>query len=292
MIPDWLQPFAELDPELRDRLLNTILLVVVLLFLRWVSLRILRRGVTDPQGRYRWRKNISYATAILAILLVGRLWSSGLRQLGTFLGLVTAALAIALREPVTNLAGWLFILWRRPFRVGDRVQVSGVAGDVVDLRLFQFTVFEIGNWVGGDQPTGRIVHVPNAKVFSDTLANYSRPFPFIWNEVAVLITFESNWRKAKGLLSEIAVRQSVSPDRTHFHETGTYSIARLTEEPQVITSVEDSGVLLTIRYACDPRRRRMTAQAVWEDVLSAFEAAGDIDLAYPTKRIVGVKVEG
>src|SRR5207247_865051 len=93
-----------------------------------------------------------------------------------------------------------FILWRRPFEVGDRVQIGPHAGDVIDLGLFQFTLNEIGAWVNADQSTGRIIHVPNGKVFTDPVANYNKGFRYIWNEVPVVVTFESDWRKAKQIL--------------------------------------------------------------------------------------------
>ena len=95
----------------------------------------------------------------------------GLRSLGTFLGLLSAGLAIALKDVVASMAGWIFILWRRPFQLGDRIQIGDRAGDVVDLRLFQFTLLEIGNWVDADQSTGRSIHVPNGAVFTEPLFN-------------------------------------------------------------------------------------------------------------------------
>src|SRR3989441_12617332 len=110
-----------------------------------------------------------------------------------------SGLAIALKDPVTNLAGWIFIVWRRPFEVSDRVEIGGHKGDVIDIRLLQFTLNEIGNWVNADQSSGRIIHIPNGKVFTEPVANYDKGFKYIWNEVPVLVTFESDWRQAKAI---------------------------------------------------------------------------------------------
>ncbi len=104
------------------------------------------------------------------------------------MGLFTAGLAIALKDPLTNLAGWLFIVFRKPFIVGDRIQIGPHAGDVVDIRPFQFTILEIRNWVDADQSTGRMIHLPNAKVFVEAQANYSLGFNYIWNEIVVRLT--------------------------------------------------------------------------------------------------------
>ncbi len=285
--------FGDLDPAIREQLLNTVVLLAVLLGGRWLALRLVLTQVDDPEARYRWRKGLTYATAILTVILVGWIWSSGVARLGTFLGLLTAALAIALREPVTNFAGWIFILWRRPFKLGDRIQISGHAGDVVDIRVFQFSLMEIGNWVKAEQPTGRIVHIPNGKVFTEPQANYDSAFPFIWNEVPVLITFESDWRAAKRLLEEIVTRRALPADEvTERLQTSAYAITRMAGAPAVITTVESSGVLLTLRYLCNPRQRRATTEAIWEDVLAAFGERDDIDFAYPTTRFYDNPVEG
>ena len=101
------------------------------------------------------------------------------------------------------MVGWCFILIRQPFKVGDRIQIGKVAGDVIDIRFFNFQLNEIGNWVDADQSTGRIIHIPNGIVFTEPQANYTAGFQYIWNEIPVLVTFESDWKKAKQLLTDI-----------------------------------------------------------------------------------------
>jgi small-conductance mechanosensitive channel len=228
--------------------------------------------------------------------MVGTIWLEGLRSLGTFLGLLSAGVAIALKDVVASMAGWIFILWRRPFQLGDRIQMGDRAGDVVDLRLFQFTLLEIGQWVDADQSTGRIIHVPNFLVFTEPLFNYTAQFEFIWNEVPVLITFESDWRRAKGLLQGIlddrvgeTVRDAERAMRTASRKFMIH-FRKLT--PIVYTSVEDSGVLLTLRFICRARERRGAAQDVWEAILDCFGGEPAIDLAYPTTRMYHNMLEG
>lgn len=272
------------------------MVIVIVAVAQRLVLTVVFRRVHDVRARYRWRKTTSYFAVPIALLIVGRIWFAGFESLATYLGLVSAGIAIALKDPLVNLAAWGFIMWRRPFDVGDRVQIGGHAGDVIDLRIFQFTLLEIGNWVDADQSTGRIIHVPNGKVFTESLANYSKGFNYIWNEIPVLITFESNWQKAKGILMDLAQRhaahltQAVEDDIKRV--TQRFMIFYTTLTPTVYTSVADSGVLLTIRYLCAPRERRGTAQALWEDILKAFAASGDIDLAYPTRRFYDNRTEG
>jgi hypothetical protein len=210
--------------------------------------------------------------------------------------LLSAGLAIALQDPIVNLAGWLFIIWRRPFVVGDRIQIGDHRGDVIDIRIFQFSLLEIGNWVDADQSTGRVIHIPNGKIFREAQANYSQGFQFIWNELPVLVTFESNWKKAKEILQSVAERHA-----QHFSASAEEQIRQAARKflifythltPAVYTSVADSGVLLTIRYLCELQTRRGTAQAIWEEILERFAGADDIDFAYPTSRFYDNPAEG
>ena len=285
---DWLQAHLGMNPELQTRLLTTLAAIVGLWIVHRVVLAVVYRRVHDPRIRYRWRKTFTYVLYAAGIVIVGRMWFAGMRDLTTILGFISAGLAIALKDPVSNLAGWAFILWRRPFEVGDRVQIGPHAGDVIDLGLFQFTLNEIGAWVNADQSTGRIIHVPNGKVFTDPVANYNKGFRYIWNEVPVVVTFESDWRKAKQILGKIAVKHAehltAQAEQDLLAASQQYLINYRKLTPIVYTSVVDYGVQLTIRYLIEPRKRRGTEHAIWEDILTEFAAAPDIDLAYHTTR--------
>ena len=180
--------------------------------------------------------------------------------------------------------------------MGDRVQIGSNAGDVIDIRVFQFTLMEIGNWVGADQSTGRVIHIPNGRVFTESLANYSKGFQYIWNEVAVLITFESNWRKAKEILLGIGAKHaeelSATAEERVRRAARKFMIFYTKLTPTVYTAVKDSGVLLTIRYLCEPRKRRDSEEAIWEDILTKFAGCDDVDFAYPTRRYYDNLLEG
>ncbi len=292
----WVEGVTGMGPATQNNVLFSLLTVVVIYGLRRIILRVVDRRVEDPRIVYQWSKSSSYVALLLSLLLVGTIWLDGLRSLGTFLGLLSAGVAIALKDVVASMAGWIFILWRRPFQLGDRVQVGTRAGDVVDLRLFQFTLLEIGNWVDADQSTGRIIHVPNLVVFTEPLFNYTAQFEFIWNEVPVLVTFESDWRKAKqvlqGILDEQVGETVKEAERAMRTATKKFLIHFRKLTPKVYTSVEDSGVLLTLRFICRAREKRGRAEQIWEAVLDAFGEASEIDFAYPTTRMYHNLVEG
>jgi len=284
---EWLQLHG-VSPELQAKLELTVLVIASLWIVRRIVLGLAYRGVTDAWGRYRWRKAVTYVALAVGIILVGRTWFVGMQTLATFFGLLSAGLAIALKDPVADLAAWAFIVWARPFEVGDRIQIGAHAGDVIDLRLFQFTLNEIRNWVDADQSTGRIIHINNGRVFTEPLANYDKGFKYIWNEVPVLITFESDWRKAKEILNRIAFKHAehltAKAEQDLLAASRQYLINYRKLTPIVYTKVVDSGVQLTMRYLIEPRKRRGTEHAIWEEVLTEFAACKEVDLAYHTVR--------
>ena len=274
----------------QGRVFISVLVIIILFVLRRALLAVIGRRVEDPASRYRWAKSSAYTASLIGLAVVIQIWFVALRSLSTFLGLLSAGLAIALRDLVADFAGWLFILFRRPFDLGDRIQIGAHAGDVIDRRIFQFSIMEIGNWVGADQSTGRVIHIPNQRVFLEPLANYSAGFPYLWNELKVLVTLESDWKKAKTLFAQITkeitkdvVEEAQGPRK---EEDQRFLIHYRTLTPTVYTSVEESGVLLTVRYLCRPRERRGTSEALWEEILQAVSRTEGIELAYPTQRLV------
>jgi small-conductance mechanosensitive channel len=280
---DWLQRTIGISAATATKIEATLLVVFALWLLRRITLAIVWRRTHDALMRYRWQKGTKYVTSPIGLLLVGRIWFEAFQGVATFLGLFAAGIAISLRDIFVNLAGWVFLMWRRPFALGDRIQVGQHAGDVIDIGLFQFTLNEIGNWVDADQSTGRIMHIPNGKVLNEAIANYGEGFQYIWNEIPVLVTFESDWEKAKRLLLDIVRRDSEEiarqAERSVRETSRKFMIFYTNLTPTVYTSVHDSGILLTLRYLCEPRRRRVTEQQICEDILREFAKHDDLNLA-------------
>jgi len=284
---DWLAKIFTYS-SIQVKFIATFIAILVFIFIRRFVLKIVFKKTDDALIRYRWQKTSSYIIYVFALIVIGRIWFKGIQSIATYLGLLSAGVAIALKDPLTNITGWFFILSRTPFAVGDRIQVGVHSGDVIDINFFKFTLMEIGHWGEGEQSSGRIIHIPNGKVFTETLANYGKGFKYIWNEVPVLVTFESDWKKAKKILNQISIKHAEHVSKAaarKFKETSKlFMMYKPDFNPQVYTKVEDSGILLTIRYLCNPRKRRITSQMIWEDILDEFANYENIDFAYPTTR--------
>jgi len=288
---DWLTRIFTYS-SIQVKFIATFAAILIFIILRKIILKIVFRNTSDALIRYRWQKTSSYIIYAIALIVIGRIWFKGIESIATYLGLLSAGVAIALKDPLTNIVGWFFILSRTPFAVGDRVQIGLHSGDVIDINFFKFTLMEIGHWGEGEQSSGRIIHIPNGKLFTETLANYGKGFKYIWNEIPVLVTFESDWKEAKSILNKISIKHAEHVSKAagrKFKETSKlFMMYKPDFNPQVYTKVEDSGILLTIRYLCNPRKRRITSQMIWEDVLDSFAEKKNIDFAYPTTRFYNI----
>lgn len=295
-ISSWFQENFGISSEAQTKLLTSFIAIIILLIVRRIILNLVFKKFEDVKLQYKWRKTSTYIITLIISFVLIKVWFQGFGSIATFLGLLSAGIAIALKDPLVNIVAWIFIVIRKPFETGDRIEIDGLSGDVIDVRIFQFTVMEIGNWVDADQSTGRIVHIPNGKIFTDFQANYSTGFDYIWNEVGVLVTFESDWKKAKEILSKIVTEHAehlTSDVQRKIKETSRkFMIFYNVLTPIVYTSVKDSGVMLTMRYLCDVRKRRTSEQEIWENVLIEFANHDNIDFAYPTTRFYENLSEG
>ena len=292
----WLGETTGLGSQAVGKLLLTAAIVVLLWLIRWAWIAVVHRRTDDPQVRYRWRKTATYSLSIVGLILIGRTWLEGIQSLVTYLGLVSAGIAIALRDPIVNWFGWMFISWRRPFAVGDRIQIGSLCGDVIDIGVSTFSILEVAAPEIGEQTTGRIVHVPNGKVFVEPLTNVTQGFNYVWNEIPVAITFESDWRRAKTILEEILQErlESVTEEAARFIRDASrkFLIRSADVHPVVYTRIVPDGVELSLRYVCEARSRRKSTESVCEAVLQAFAAEPAIDFAYRTTRIFRQTEEG
>ena len=286
---EWVADTLGLSDQVAGQLLATLATLIVVFVARAFVMRTVHRRVEDAELAFRARKATTYVSTAAIVIAIGSIWSSAFGDVGTFLGLLSAGIAIALADVFLNLAGWVYIVTRRPFKVGDRIEVAGIAGDVVDIRVFRFTLLEIKNWVEADQSTGRLMHMPNGMLFKQGMANYTEAFNHIWHEIPVLVTFESDWEIGERLLLDALEPYHMTDEERHaandFRRASREYFIRYKElDPIVYVTVKDSGVLLTARLLVHPRRRRGIEDAIWRSVLKAIAAEPVVELAYPTIR--------
>ncbi|MCO5184312.1 MAG: mechanosensitive ion channel family protein [Anaerolineae bacterium] len=277
--------------ELYRKLILTIIIVLGQSLLSRLLIWIATNKIPEDSPHiYTIRKAISYSVTILAALLIFGIWVEGLSDLSVALGILAAGLAFALQEVIGSFAGWLTIISGRPFSVGDRIETSDIRGDVVDVSILRTTLMEIGNWLQGDHNTGRIVTVSNAFIFKEPLYNYSAYLRFIWDEISVPVTYESDWQQAIVIMLE-TVRshpsfQDLQPQADEQRRLARRKLAvKITSlEPRVFVKLTDNWIELGMVYPVDNDLRRTFRSEISQQILSQF-AAANITIASQTVAI-------
>lgn len=266
--------------------ISILIIYILTTFIR----RVINRRIDDIKKKYNARKTTFYIATLLILLCLSFIWIEDFSRFTVVLSVLGAGLVVALQELILCIAGWFIIIFKKPFDTGDRIEVGEVKGDVIDINFLQTSLLEIGNWTGEDQSTGRVVHIPNSIVFRHAVFNYTRDFEFIWNEIKIVVTFESDWKKAKEIILNHAqkeadrIKQEV--DRLIRKMATQYLIYYEKLTPIVYVKIVGYGVELSLRYLTEAKRRRSTQDEISKKILDDFEKEQDINFAYDTLRIV------
>ena len=286
---------------------NKILLTLAVLVAVWLLTKILRvvaRAILqrrdDMRARFWSRQAIQLLATSLFLLLAFSIWFDQPGRIAASFGLITAGLAVALQRVVLAVAAYFVILRGNVFNVGDRIAMGGVRGDVIALGYARTTIMEMGQppavqdanpamWVGARQFTGRIVTVTNDKIFDEPVFNYSRDFPYIWEEIRVPVPHGSDHRAAEAILLEAATR--------HTHEIASmdaptakglrwrYGISFEDAAPRVYLRVTDNWLELTVRFLAPDHDVRSLKDAITRDIVDGF-AAANLEVGSTTISIV------
>jgi len=263
---------------LDDPLVVKLLTLAVGLVVIVAAVRLLQRAigdrVHDSGRRYQVRKAFAFVGYLATVILVITVFSARLSSLTVALGVAGAGIAFALQEVIASVAGWVAVTFSNFYGPGDRVQLGGIQGDVIDIGLLRTTLMECGAWVRGDLYNGRIVRVANSFVFKEPVFNYSADFPFLWDEVVVPIRYGTDHRRAKAiaetvLAEEVGVLADTSL-RAWRTLVGKYRLEDAQTTPMVSVTTTDNYVALILRYVVDYRRRRATKDRIVDRILRDF----------------------
>lgn len=255
----------------------SLILFTAVIVIRFILLNILLRRIKNYATRFYWRRLSSYILAIALVLMLLPVWMPSLQRLAAFLGLFGAGLLIVFKEIFLNIAGWIFIAARRPFLMGDRVQTGDIIGDVVDIRLIEFSVIEVTPREKGGQSTGRIVHIPNMKLFTDPLVNASKEFAFNWNELRFSLKQTADIAKAEAVIMQAAgeVLHDIDPD-DHRLKTARRQLSIHYDilGPKVFIETDHDNIILVLRHLTEPRGTRLLTDEINRIVLRGFRENG------------------
>jgi small-conductance mechanosensitive channel len=282
------------DPVV-GKIVTVIIGIIIINILMRISRRTLLPRIEGIDTRYRFRKLIGFMGMLVGFILVTVVFSDRLGNLTVAFGVAGAGIAFALQEVIASIAGWAAISVGGFYSVGDRVQVGGIIGDVIDIGILRTTVMEIGQWVKADLYNGRIVRVANSFVFKEPVFNYSADFHFLWDEITVPVKYGSDYHRAREILLSIATEQvgAYIPHAQKDWEqmVKKYMIEKATVEPMVTMIANDNWIEFTVRYVVDFKKRRSTKDALFTRILDAFEETnGTVSLASATFHLVDAPV--
>jgi small-conductance mechanosensitive channel len=278
------------DPMVGKIIFSVIGVLIIAVIVRFLH-RSLARRITHTDTRYRVRKMITFTGYLAGILFITIVFSDQLGHLTVAFGVAGAGVAFALQEVIASIAGWVEISLGRFYQIGDRVQVGGIMGDVIDIGVLRTVLMECGQWVSSDLYNGRIVRIANSFVFKEPVFNYSAHFPFLWDEVTVPVKYGSDHRLAREILQRV-VDEVVGDYAAHARAAWKgvvqrYMIEDERVEPMVTVIANDNWMEFTARYVVDYKRRRVTKDRIFTRILEELDKTdGRVAIASTTVQIV------
>jgi small-conductance mechanosensitive channel len=267
--------------------------VIVLAFLASrLAGGLIRKSIKDEAQMLTVRALVRKCAYIAAALTIVSIIFGFGGNFATVIGILGAGVAFASQEVIGSFAGYLNIITGNIFRIGDRIRIGNVVGDVLDISLMRTTVMEIGEWVKADQYTGRVVSLANRVVFSDPVFNYTQHSRYLWDEIMIPVTYDSDWRRAVEII--LAKGQELTASfhagaRAEFEEMAKKypSLHEVPVEPSVYIAMTDNWIELTLRYIVEVRNRRVVKGQIHGGLLKCLDVEPRVRIASTTVDIVG-----
>ncbi|MBU0532242.1 mechanosensitive ion channel family protein [Candidatus Micrarchaeota archaeon] len=275
-----------------EKSFSTVFVLAILYFIfKLVFEEILIKKIKESKARYSLRKTVSVIYFFVVIITLVAVWIESPEALLVTYGLIAAGIAVALQDLFKSLAGGVILLLFHPYKIGDRIEINSKHGDVIDIDILYTTLLEIREWVEGDQATGRLTIIPNNYVLSGVVNNYTKDNDFIWDEIWIPLTYDSNWKAASDMITKIVKNETknaakkASEDLTHIQEQ--YYLSKRPVEPQIFMKLTDNWISLHVRYVTHTRERRQTNANLSRLILQAIEKSKKVKIASTTIDIVG-----
>ena len=264
--------------------------LIVIFLIRALINRSVRARVDNSAARYRARKFVSLATYLVVVVYLSLVFANQLGALTFMLGIAGAGIAFALQEVIVSIAGWIAISLGGYYKVGDRVQLGGITGDVVDIAVLRTTLFETGAWVDGDLYNGRVVRISNSFLFKEPVLNYSGDFPFLWDEIKLPIRYGSDLPLAREMCNQVASELLGEFSRSAKAEwtkmTNKFMLEQAVVDPLITMKADENWATFTIRYVVDYKQRRSTKDRLFSELLARIEnSSGKVRVASTAQEI-------
>lgn len=267
-------------------------LTIIFLLIGWAR-RFIKRNLPDTAVKYKSQKGIEILGYLFIAIITVSYFTGSIKDFGLAIGLLTAGVTITLQELILSIAGSFYIFFVQVYKPGDRIEIQGIKGDVIDIDSIYTTMMEIGEWVSSDNYSGRIVKLSNAFVFKGPVYNYSRDFPFVWDEFDLPIKYGSDVAIAKQLVTEVAqdlLSEYVEASKTNWQQVvDKYYIEDAQVNPTLAITLTDNWIQFNLRYIVDYKKRRSTKHLLQDNIgKRILDTQGKVTLASNTLEIVEI----
>ena len=287
-----LQQWLNDNPVIYSVIKYLILVTIVLIAIQLIK-KFLKRHIENNTVRYRSQKSIEIVAYFFLAIITILYFTGNIKDFTLIIGLFSAGIAFTLQELILSVAGSLFIFVVKVYSPGDRIEMNGIKGDVIDVDSIYTTMMEIGQWVESDNYSGRIIKLSNAFIFKGPVYNYSKDFPFIWDEFNIPIRYGSDVELAKSIVIKIAAEtlsNYTKNSKSQWKEVvAKYYIEDAEVNPTLAITLTDNWIKFNLRYIVDFKKRRLTKHILNEKLIKAFvDTNGKIMLASATFEVVKI----
>tara|TARA_R110002153_G_scaffold182571_2_gene335924 strand:- start:551 stop:1450 length:900 start_codon:yes stop_codon:yes gene_type:complete len=276
------------------KILKLIAWILFIIFIIGFIRKILKKRIEDISIRYIAQKGVEIVGYVLIIFMILMAFTvDSFKDYTIIIGLFTAGITFTLQELILSIAGSFYIFFVRVYKPGDRIEINNIKGDVIDIDSIYTTIMEIGEWVSSDNYSGRIVKISNAFVFKGPIKNYSMDFPFVWDELNILIAYGSDTDLAKSIMMKSANQllcDYTEKSKAKWEEmVAHYYIENATIEPTIAMNLTDNWIQLNLRYITDYKRRRNTKHTLFQHIEQAISKTdGKVILASTTLQLLEI----
>jgi small-conductance mechanosensitive channel len=279
----WTEFFPILEPY--KEIIELLFAVIVVFIIFSILIRIFKKHLLKKVKKKKQVSNviaffsiIRFIFIILLVIIIIIAYYGNWGDVGFIAGLLTIALGMALQKPISSVFAWLIIVTRRPFGIGDRVILSNITGDVVDISLTHIFLDEVGGTIDGEEKSNRSVTLPTSIIFEQEVINYNEKDDYILDEITITITYESNLEKAEKIMND-AVGKIMAPLWETFQK-------RIPLESHTRLKCKDSGINVTVRYYSIVTKRNSISTDITREILKQIKKSKDVDIAYPHTQVI------
>ncbi|WP_421908671.1 mechanosensitive ion channel family protein [Methanolacinia petrolearia] len=266
-------------------------LALVFIFYKIITGNLTKKFIKDSKARYTFKKGILIILLIVLAFAIVQIWVENTESLTILYGIIAVGVAIALQDLFRNFVGGIVIAVSGVYRIGDRVEMGGEFGDVMDIGILNTTMMELKGWVDGEQPTGHLSIIPNSIVISGTIHNYTKDHNFIWDEITIPLTYDSDWKSAITEFLELLKKEtgdlSSQADKEIDRLGEKYYLPRKVTEPSIYVRLTDNWIELHLRYVADSRTRRITQDKLSRMLMDRISGNDRYEIASENIIVVG-----